>query len=135
MIDQEGGRVARLKKPYWKSYPSAEYFGIKAEKNLSAIKKLVLKNSIEIAKDLKRLGINMNCAPVLDVKYDFTNNVIGDRSFSSNPKIVSELGKSFCNGHKKIGIPKKNKFPIPALYKSRMHRGLLFIRVFCNSPF
>ena len=104
MIDQEGGRVARLKKPYWRSYPSAEYFGIKAEKNLSAVKKLVLKNSIEIAKDLKRLGINMNCAPVVDVKYDFTNNVIGDRSFSSNPRIVSELGKSFCNGHKKIGI-------------------------------
>ena len=104
MIDQEGGRVARLKKPNWKSYPSAEYFGIKAEKNLSIAKKLVLKNSIEIAKDLRKLGINMNCAPVLDVKYDFTNNVIGDRSFSSNPKIVGELGKSFCNGQKKMGI-------------------------------
>ena len=104
MIDQEGGRVARLKKPNWKSYPSAEHFGIKAEKNLSIAKKLVLKNSIEIAKDLRKLGINMNCAPVLDVKYDFTNNVIGDRSFSSNPKIVSELGKSFCNGQKKMGI-------------------------------
>jgi len=104
MIDQEGGRVARLKNPNWKSYPSAEYFGIKAKKNLSVAKKLIFKNSIEIAKDLKKLGINMNCAPVLDVKYDFTNNVIGDRSFSSNPKIVSELGKSFCNGLKKIGI-------------------------------
>ena len=104
MIDQEGGRVARLKNPNWKSYPSAEYFGIKAKKNLSVAKKLIFKNSIEIAKDLKMLGINMNCAPVLDVKYDFTNNVIGDRSFSSNPRIVSELGKSFCNGLKKIGI-------------------------------
>ena len=104
MIDQEGGRVARLKKPNWKTYPTASYFGIKAEKNLSAAKKLVLKNSISIAKDLKKLGINMNCAPVLDVKYDFTNNVIGDRSFSSNPMIVNELGKSFCDGHKKIGI-------------------------------
>ena len=104
MIDQEGGRVARLKNPNWKSYPSAEYFGIKAKKNLSVAKKLIFKNSIEIAKDLKKLGINMNCAPVLDVKYDFTNNIIGDRSFSSNPRIVSELGKSFCNGLKKIGI-------------------------------
>ena len=104
MIDQEGGRVARLKNPNWKSYPSAEYFGIKAKKNLSVAKKLIIKNSIEIAKDLKKLGINMNCAPVLDVKYDFTNNVIVDRSFSSNPRIVSELGKSFCNGLKKIGI-------------------------------
>ena len=104
MIDQEGGRVARLKKPYWNAYPSAEYFGIKAEKNLAIGKKLVLKNSMAIASELKKLGINMNCAPVLDVKYNFTNNIIGDRSFSSNPKIVSALGKSFCNGHKKIGI-------------------------------
>ena len=104
MIDQEGGRVARLKKPNWDLYPPAEFFGTKAEKNLSLAKKLVLKNSMKIAKDLKRLGINMNCAPVLDVKYDFTNNEIGDRSFSSNPVIVSELGKSFCIGHKKKGI-------------------------------
>ena len=104
MIDQEGGRIERLKNLNWKSYPSAEFFGIKAEKNLSVAKRLVLKNSIEIAKDLKKLGINMNCAPVLDVKYNFTNNVIGDRSFSSNPRIVSELGKSFCNGQKKMGI-------------------------------
>ena len=104
MIDQEGGRVARLKKPNWKLYPSAETFGMKAEKNLTLAKKLIFKNSLEIAKDLKKLGINMNCAPVLDVKYDFTNNVIGDRSFSSDPKIVSELGKTFCDGHKKIGV-------------------------------
>ncbi len=104
MIDQEGGRVARLKKPNWKLYPSAETFGMKAEKNLTLAKKLIFKNSLEIAKDLKKLGINMNCAPVLDVKYDFTNNVIGDRSFSSKPEIVSELGKAFCNAHKKIGV-------------------------------
>ena len=104
MVDQEGGRVSRLKKPNWKLYPSAETFGITAEKNLPLAKKLTFINSLKIAKDLKKLGINMNCAPVLDVKYNFTNNVIGDRSFSSKPEIVSELGKSFCNAHKKIGI-------------------------------
>ena len=104
LIDQEGGRVTRLQSTNWKSYPSAEYFGIKAKKNLAIAKKLVFKNSVDIAKDLKKLGVNMNCAPVLDVKHNFTNNVIGDRSFSSNPEIVSELGKSFCNGLKKIGI-------------------------------
>ena len=104
MIDQEGGRVTRLKKPNWNTYPSSLYFGKKAEINLQLAKKLVFNNAKKISKDLKKLGINMNCAPVVDVKYDFTNNVIGDRSFSSNPRIVSELGKSFCNGHKKIGI-------------------------------
>ena len=46
LIDQEGGRVARLKNPNWKSYPSAEFFGNKAEKNLLLAKKLVFKNSM-----------------------------------------------------------------------------------------
>ena len=104
MIDQEGGRVARLKNPHWNKYPSAHFFGKKAEQNLSLAKRLVLKNAIAIAKDLKRLGINMNCAPVLDVSYDFTNKVIGDRAFSKDPLIVSELGKSFCRGLKNSGV-------------------------------
>ena len=104
MIDQEGGRVTRLKKPNWKQYPCAEFFGDKAKKNLKQAKKLVLKNSSAIARELKKLGINMNCAPVLDVKYDFTNKIIGDRAFSLKPDIVSELGKSFCKGHIKEKI-------------------------------
>ena len=104
MIDQEGGRVARLKKPNWKEYPSAKFFGNKAKQNLSSAKDLVLKNAEKIGKELKKVGINVNCAPVLDVKYDYTHNVIGDRSFSSDPKIVSELGKAFCDGLKKVGI-------------------------------
>ena len=49
MIDQEGVRVARLKKPEWKLYPSAETFGKTAEKNLNLGKKLTFINSLEIA--------------------------------------------------------------------------------------
>ena len=104
MIDQEGGRVARLKKPHWKKYPPADFFGKKAENNLAHAKKLVFENSRNIAKDLKNLGINVNCAPVLDVKYPFTHSVIGNRAFSNNPDIVSELGKIFCKGLKCMGI-------------------------------
>ena len=104
MIDQEGGRVARLKKPNWKEYPAAEFFGNKAKENLTLAKKLVFNNSKKIGRELKKLGINVNCAPVLDIKYNHTHNVIGDRSFSSNPNIVSELGKAFCNGLKQTGI-------------------------------
>ena len=104
MIDQEGGRVARLKKPNWNTFPCAEYFGKKAKRDLNKAKKLVFNNSTKIARDLKRIGINMNCAPVLDIKYKDTNNVIGDRSFSSDEMIVSELGKIFCSAHKKVGV-------------------------------
>ena len=87
LIDQEGGSVSRLNNPIWKKYPTAKYFGDKAKKDLLNAKELTFKNSLRIAKDLKELGINMNCAPVLDVTYDYTNNVIGDRSFSSDPKL------------------------------------------------
>ncbi|MBH71622.1 MAG: Beta-hexosaminidase [Alphaproteobacteria bacterium MarineAlpha6_Bin6] len=104
LIDQEGGRVSRLNNPIWKKYPTAKYFGDKAKKDLLNAKELTFKNSLRIAKDLKELGINMNCAPVLDVTYDYTNNVIGDRSFSSDPKIVYELAKSFCKAHKKMKV-------------------------------
>ena len=104
MIDQEGGRVARLKKPNWKEYPAAEFFGNKAKKNLSLAKKMVFINAEKIGKELKKLGINVNCAPVLDIKYDYTNNIIGDRSFSSDPNTVSILGQAYCNGLKKAGI-------------------------------
>ena len=104
MIDQEGGRVARLKKPNWKEYPTAEFFGNKAKKNLSLAKKMVFINAEKIGKELKKLGINVNCAPVLDIKYDYTNNIIGDRSFSSDPNTVSILGQAYCNGLKKAGI-------------------------------
>ena len=104
MIDQEGGRVARLKKPNWKEYPAAEFFGNKAKKNLSLAKKMVFINAEKIGKELKKLGINVNCAPVLDIKYDYTNNIIGDRSFSSDPNTVSILGQAYCNGLKIAGI-------------------------------
>ena len=100
MIDQEGGRVARLKKPNWKEYPAAEFFGNKAKKNLSLAKKMVFINAEKIGKELKKLGLNVNCAPVLDIKYDYTNNIIGDRSFSSDPNTVSILGQAYCNGLK-----------------------------------
>jgi len=52
---------------------------------------------------LNKIGVNINIAPVLDVKRKFFNNIIGDRSFSSNPKIVSEIG-NYC-----ISNFKKNK--------------------------
>ena len=104
MIDQEGGRVTRLKKPNWNTYPSSLYFGKKAEINLQLAKKLVFNNAKKISKDLKKLGINMNCAPVVDVLYKFTNKIIGDRSFSSDPNIVSELSLEYCNGLKANNI-------------------------------
>ncbi len=92
MIDQEGGRVNRLNKIISLDSLTSEYFGklfIKNKKEFLITYKLFIDKLSYI---LKNLGININTVPVLDLSYKNSSNVIGDRSFSKNPKIVSEIG-------------------------------------------
>ena len=98
MIDEEGGRVSRLNKKTWPNFPNANYLGIIAKNDLEECKKLTFENFFLIGKELNELGINFNCAPVLDLLIKNSNEVIGNRSFSRNPKIVSLLGYEACNG-------------------------------------
>ena len=92
IIDQEGGRVNRLNKLISLDDLTSEYFGkifIKDKKEFNIIYKLFID---KICYLLKNLGININTVPVLDLRYKGSSNIIGDRSFSKNPKIVSEIG-------------------------------------------
>ena len=98
LIDQEGGRVQRLQRPVWPKYPPANIFGGLANISLSDAKRAVYLNYLLLGSDLEELGININCAPCLDVKGKNMHSVIGDRAFSSNYNIVSSLGESACNG-------------------------------------
>jgi len=98
LIDQEGGRVQRLTNPDWPKYPPSNLFGKLAINSLNSARRATYLNYILLGMDLKELGINVNCAPCLDVKSKQMNSVIGDRAFSSDPLIVSSLGKSACNG-------------------------------------
>ncbi len=98
LIDQEGGRVSRLNKNYWKTYPDANYFGKIAKNNLAKAKRLTYENFKDIGIDLHKLGINFNCAPVLDLKIKGASSVIGNRAFSRDPKIVSKLSLQACKG-------------------------------------
>lgn len=98
LIDQEGGRVSRLNENFWKIYPDAYYFGKIAKNNPLKAKVLVYQNFKEIGKILYNLGINFNCAPVLDLKIKGANNVIGNRAFARDPKIVSKLSLQACKG-------------------------------------
>lgn len=92
LIDQEGGRVARLKPPHWKAYPPANTFGEIAAQDLATAKAKTYENFSEIAQDLKELGITVDCAPLLDLQVEGADQIIGDRSFSSDPKITGTLG-------------------------------------------
>ena len=104
MIDQEGGKVARLDKKYWPTYPPASYFGKLAKKNLTYAKKKTFDNFFSIGKELRKIGINYNCAPVLDLFIKNTSDIIGSRAFSKDPKVVSKLGLEACRGLIKAGI-------------------------------
>jgi len=98
LIDQEGGRVSRLSIKHWPRFPSAKIFGDKAKDNMNNAKLATYKNYKKIGKILFNLGINVNCAPVLDLLFKGSHNVIGDRSFSRDPKIVSMLALEACKG-------------------------------------
>jgi beta-N-acetylhexosaminidase len=101
LIDQEGGRVARLNvnNDEWKKYPAGKYFAdIYENGDASRAKKECFENYQEISADLKEIGINVNCAPLLDVLTDKTHNIIGDRAYGNNPKQICELADEVCKG-------------------------------------
>jgi len=99
MIDQEGGRVARLKPPHWPDMPSLASFRTEIEmESFNRIKRQVHNNYRLFAWELRKMGINVNCAPVLDLRYDFADDIMGDRCFSGDTYEVSQIGKEICKG-------------------------------------
>ena len=105
LIDEEGGRVSRLCNYLDNSFFTQKYLG-NIYKSDKLIGTCVYKNYINsLSKILLKAGVNINTSPVLDLITKSTHHVIGDRSFSSNPIIVNELGKLCVNFYKanKIG--------------------------------
>lgn len=100
LIDQEGGRVNRLiHAEDWKNkqYPSMRSFGELAITDLEKAKQELYNNYQNIADDLLEIGINTDCAPVLDLLFPETHAIIGRRAFDNNPEIVSKLGRVVCD--------------------------------------
>ena len=95
LIDQEGGRVNRLKNIMSFDNLTSEFFGKKYIKNYREFKffyKLFIDKTSYL---LKLIGVNINTVPVLDLRIKGSSNIIGDRSFSEDPKIVSKIG-DYC---------------------------------------
>ena len=98
LIDQEGGRVNRLRNIISFDFFTSEFFGdkfVKDFKEFNLIYKLFIDKTSYL---LKLMGININTSPVLDLRVKNSSNIIGDRSFSKNPKIVSKIG-DYCIEH------------------------------------
>lgn len=97
-IDQEGGRVQRLQPPAWPAYPPARIVGLLTEADPQAGRRAAWLQGRLIAADLYDLGIDANCAPVLDVMTDGMSEAIGDRSFGAGAHIVAMLGRAVAEG-------------------------------------
>ncbi len=104
LIDQEGGRVARLKAPHWATYPAAGEFAALYKKNKKAACEAAYLNARLIAHDLAALGITVDCAPVADVPVKGAHDVIGDRAFGHTPQQVAELARAQAKGLMDGGI-------------------------------
>jgi beta-N-acetylhexosaminidase len=95
LIDQEGGRVARLRPPYWRRYPSAARLASLPDPLAERASHL---SARLIADDLQRLGITVDCMPVLDLPAEDADPVIGDRAYGSDPDRVARLARAVCEG-------------------------------------
>jgi beta-N-acetylhexosaminidase len=95
LIDQEGGRVTRLRPPHWRRYPSAACFGSLPDPSAATAVRL---GARLIADDLAQLGITVDCLPVLDLPVSGADVVIGDRAYGSDPERVARLAGAVCAG-------------------------------------
>ncbi|MGI4877851.1 MAG: beta-N-acetylhexosaminidase, partial [Janthinobacterium lividum] len=104
LIDQEGGRVARLKPPVWAEFPSAARFGALYDvAPVTAIEAARL-NALVLALTLRDSGVTVDCLPLLDVRAPGGHDIIGDRSYGSEPMRVAALGKATLDGLRAGGV-------------------------------
>jgi beta-N-acetylhexosaminidase len=104
LIDQEGGRVARLQPPHWHERAPAACFGAVYASNPELAREAVYLNARLIARDLAGLGINVDCLPVLDVPIAGSHDIIGDRAFAADPATVIDLGRAQIEGLMEGGV-------------------------------
>ncbi|MDY0885094.1 beta-N-acetylhexosaminidase [Dongia soli] len=104
LIDQEGGRVQRLRPPHWRAAPPAERFGQLASGDLAAGCRAVKLNHRLIAAELTALGIDVDCAPLIDIRVPGAHDVIGDRAYGGEPELVAILGRAAAEGLLEGGV-------------------------------
>ena len=103
LIDQEGGRVRRLRPPHWPDYPPAAHFRDFA-RSPEEERELVRLGARLMAYDLRDLGINVDCAPVLDVPQPGAHDIIGDRAYGTTRETVAVMGRAACEGFLAGGV-------------------------------
>ena len=147
LIDQEGGRVQRLAPPHWAAYPAAARFDAELgpEDAASAVH-LVMRL---IAYDLREVGINVDCAPVLDVADEATHAVIGSRSYGRDPERVATLARAamaglsdggvapvvkHIPGHGRARVDSHLELPVVTASRAELQRDFAPFRALADAP-
>jgi beta-N-acetylhexosaminidase len=104
LIDQEGGRVARMKPPEWPAFPAAENFARLYQAAPSSAIEATRSNARALALMLRSAGINVNALPLLDVRQEGASDIIGDRALGSDPMQVAALGRAVLDGLASAGV-------------------------------
>jgi beta-N-acetylhexosaminidase len=104
LIDQEGGRVARMRPPEWPAFPPAEKFSNLYRVAPSSAIEAVRSNARALGLMLRSCGINVNALPLLDVRQEGASDIIGDRSLGSEPMQVAALGRAVLDGMASAGV-------------------------------
>ena len=108
LIDQEGGRIARLGPSHWRAWPAAATLaGLSDSPALADLDRAIARvqcNYEALGLELAEMGINVTCAPVLDVPQPDAHDIIGDRAFAQTPEIVAKLGRACLVGLQLAGV-------------------------------
>jgi beta-N-acetylhexosaminidase len=98
LIDQEGGRVARMGPPHWPAFPApARFAALYARAPMSAIEAARV-NGQALGLMLAGTGINVDCLPVLDLAHEGAHAIVGDRALGADPMHVAALGRALLDG-------------------------------------
>ena len=104
LIDQEGGRVQRLRPPHWQDYPAGAVFGALYDIDPLAGLSAARLSARLIAADLADLGITVDCLPLADVPIPGADDVIGDRAYGNEPKKVAAIARAVTEGLQQGGV-------------------------------
>jgi beta-N-acetylhexosaminidase len=104
LIDQEGGRVARMRPPEWPAFPAAERFANLYRIAPSSAIEAARSNARALGLMLRSVGVNVNALPLLDVRQEGASDIIGDRALGSEPMQVAALGRAVLDGMASAGV-------------------------------
>lgn len=103
-IDQEGGRVARMKPPEWEAFPPGEVFAALWDLAPASAIEAARANAQALGLDLAEVGVTVDYTPLLDVRQPGAHDVIGDRALGTHPMQVAALGRAVLDGLAQAGV-------------------------------